>query len=86
MEKNLENLNCYEITLRSSNFKDMAAYNTYRVRFLNISPKIEFSEGDTSSGKSCTFTLNPRKVDTVAEYYTILNKMTALYIPLLANR
>lgn len=73
-----EDLKVFDVTLYSAYYKKQEAYNDYKIRFLNISPKIEYSEWDDGNGEICKFTLNPWKVDTVAEYYRIMNKMISL--------
>lgn len=83
--ENLESLDSYSVTLHTHDFKELETYNIYKIKFLNISSKLECSASDKSGEELCTFTLHPWKVDSAEEFYMIKNEMTAIFADLSAD-
>lgn len=76
--KHTSDLDYYVVTIYSQLFKNTEHYNAVKTKFLNISSKLQFKTRMQDGHEIFSITLDPNSVDSRAEYYRLLSKMSEM--------
>lgn len=83
--KHTSDLDYYVVTLYSKLFKSTEHYDAVKTKFLCISSKLQFKTRMQDGQEIFSITLDPSAVDSRAEYYKLLSKMSEMVTVLSAK-